>query len=64
MEAAWCALNWVTLLGATDPMGRAAADDARALFERGQSAALLALLDRALAAEAVPQSATEGVLQS
>jgi class 3 adenylate cyclase/tetratricopeptide (TPR) repeat protein len=64
MEAAWCALNWVTLLGAADPTARAAADDARALFERVQSAPLLDLLDRALSAEAAPQSATEGVLQS
>jgi hypothetical protein len=34
VEAASCALNLVTLLGPSEPLARAAADDAAALFER------------------------------
>ncbi|MGH2416853.1 MAG: adenylate/guanylate cyclase domain-containing protein [Candidatus Limnocylindria bacterium] len=34
VEAAWCALNLVTLLGPSEPLARAAADDAAATFER------------------------------
>jgi tetratricopeptide (TPR) repeat protein len=51
VAAAWCALDWVTVLGANDAPARAAADDARATFERVGSPALLALLDAAVNAE-------------
>ena len=56
-SAAWCALDWLPLLGVSEPAARAAADDARAAFERVRSPALLKLLDAAVASGGVADAA-------
>ncbi|HEU5325876.1 MAG TPA: AAA family ATPase, partial [Candidatus Limnocylindria bacterium] len=54
VTAAWCAIDWITMLGAGDPAARAAADEARETLERVRSPALLALLDAAVEAQPSP----------
>jgi tetratricopeptide (TPR) repeat protein len=48
VEQALCALDWVTMLGPSDPDGRAAAEDARVLFDRLGAVPLQALLAAAM----------------
>jgi hypothetical protein len=50
MEAAICALNFVTMLGPSEPGAREAADGAAALFERLGAKPFVDLLDRAMRA--------------
>jgi hypothetical protein len=65
VDVAWCALSWVTLLGSADPAARAAAEEARALFERIGARPLLSLLERAMtAAAAVPAGSAPPVAAS
>jgi class 3 adenylate cyclase/tetratricopeptide (TPR) repeat protein len=47
-EAAMCQLSFVTVLGASSAEGRAAAEDARSLFERLGARPLVALVDAAV----------------
>jgi tetratricopeptide (TPR) repeat protein len=56
--AAWCALDWVMMLGTSDASARAAADEARAVFERVGARPLLDLLAEAVARGMTSPAAT------
>jgi class 3 adenylate cyclase/tetratricopeptide (TPR) repeat protein len=61
-EAAVCALNLVTMLGPSTPEARAAADDARALFERVGAQPFLDRLAEAMSSS--PSPAATGVART
>ncbi len=64
VEVGWCAVDWVSMVGPADPQARAAADDARALFDRLGAAPLLALLERAMTArDGEPVAASDDARQ-
>jgi hypothetical protein len=66
VASAWAGLNWVTILGATDAAARAAAEEARATFERVGALPLLERLADAAGGDrsanpAVTRAVAEGV---
>jgi len=63
-EAGLCALNWITMLGPSEPDARAAGEDAGALFERLGAQPLQALLADAMRSSASATGPRVGTLRA